>query len=112
MYRINKGDGRHRMVEVLPRGSRVPDLVELGKPRIVLMVLLSVAAGFWMAGPSNHAALVLFHTLLGTASVAAGTNALNQVINITGYDANGRWWNAASMRSCCGRVRDRCRRGD
>ena len=68
------------MVEVFPRGSRVPDLVELGKPRIVLMVLLTVAAGFWMAGPSNHAALVLFHTLLGTAFVAAGTNALNQVL--------------------------------
>ena len=81
MYRISKEDGRHRMmVEVFPRGSRVPDLVELGKPRIVLMVLLTVAAGFWMAGPSNHAALVLFHTLLGTAFVAAGTNALNQVV--------------------------------
>ncbi len=68
------------MVEVSPRGSRVPDLVQLGKPRILLMVLLTVAAGFWMAGPSDHAALVLFHTLLGTAFVAAGTNALNQVV--------------------------------
>lgn len=43
------------------------------------MVLVTVAAGFWMAGPPWSEALTLFHLLLGTAMVAAGTNALNQV---------------------------------
>jgi protoheme IX farnesyltransferase len=60
-------------------GSTVADLVELTKPRIVLMVLLTVAAGFWMGSPSGQPGLRLFHTLLGTVLVAAGTNALNQV---------------------------------
>jgi protoheme IX farnesyltransferase len=60
-------------------GSTVADLVELTKPRIVLMVLLTVAAGFWMGSPSGQPGLLLFHTLLGTVLVAAGTNALNQV---------------------------------
>jgi protoheme IX farnesyltransferase len=43
------------------------------------MVMLTVAAGFWVASPSAQRGLLLFHTLLGTALVAAGTNALNQV---------------------------------
>ncbi len=55
------------------------DLLELVKARIVLMVVVTVAAGYWMAGPPAPEALTLFHLLLGTAMVAAGTNALNQV---------------------------------
>ena len=60
--------------------GRLPsDLLELVKPRIVLMVMVTVAAGFWMASPSTTGVLAVFHLLLGTAMVAAGTNALNQV---------------------------------
>jgi protoheme IX farnesyltransferase len=58
---------------------RPGDLVELTKPRIVLMVMLTVAVGFWMASPAGGQGLLLFHLLFGTALVAAGTNALNQV---------------------------------
>jgi protoheme IX farnesyltransferase len=57
------------------------DLLELTKPRIVGLVLLTVAAGFVMAvglpGPAE--AVLLLHTLIGTALVAGGTNALNQL---------------------------------
>jgi protoheme IX farnesyltransferase len=55
------------------------DVVQLTKPRIVLMVVVTVAVGFWMAAPSTQAMSTLFHLLLGTALVAGGTNALNQV---------------------------------
>jgi protoheme IX farnesyltransferase len=43
------------------------------------MVMLTVAAGFWMASPTGQNSFLLFNLLLGTALVAAGTNALNQV---------------------------------
>ena len=59
--------------------STAADLVELTKPRIVVMVMVTVAAGYWMAFPSGAQAFGLFHVLLGTALVAGGTNALNQV---------------------------------
>ena len=55
------------------------DFVELTKPRIVVMVMLSTAAGFWIAGPVSHQMMTLFHVLVGTVLVASGTNALNQV---------------------------------
>ena len=58
---------------------RFGDLVVITKPRIVLMVMLTVAAGFWMASPTGQSSFLLFTLLLGTALVAAGTNALNQV---------------------------------
>ena len=53
--------------------------LELAKPGIVVMVMLTAAAGFWLAGPEASQAIVLFHVLMGTALVASGTNALNQV---------------------------------
>ena len=67
------------MVVVFPSKVQFTDLVVLSKPRIVLMVMLTAAAGFWMASPTGQQTLLLFNTLLGTALVAAGTNALNQV---------------------------------
>ena len=55
-------------------------LLELTKPRIVALVLVTIAAGFVMASPAGGVALgPLVHTLLGAALVAGGTNALNQV---------------------------------
>ncbi len=67
------------MVAIALSRVRPVDLVELTKPRIVLMVMLTAAVGFWMATPTGSQLLVLFHVLMGTAMVAAGTNALNQV---------------------------------
>ena len=57
----------------------IRDYLELSKHRIVLMVLMTAAAGFFYAAP--HASLVLLaHMLIGTALVAAGTNALNEYV--------------------------------
>lgn len=61
------------------RRATVADYLQLSKSRIVLMVLITAAAGFLFAAPSVDA-LLLLHTLVGTALVAAGTNALNQYV--------------------------------
>jgi heme o synthase len=54
------------------------DYVELTKPRIVTMVVLTTAAGFGLAGSAAWWP-TLFHTVVGTALVAGGSCALNQV---------------------------------
>ncbi|MGH7644851.1 MAG: heme o synthase [Gemmatimonadales bacterium] len=57
-------------------------LFELTKPRITQFVLLTAAAGFYVAATAGGGTvdLALFaHTLVGTALVAAGTNAFNQL---------------------------------
>jgi heme o synthase len=55
------------------------DYLQLSKSRIVLMVLITTAAGFFYAAPHGSIAL-LMQTLIGTALVAAGTNALNEYV--------------------------------
>ena len=57
----------------------IADYLELSKSRIVLMVLITTAAGY-VIGARPFNALALLHTLIGTALVAAGTNALNQYV--------------------------------
>jgi protoheme IX farnesyltransferase len=55
------------------------DYLQLSKSRIVMMVLITTAAGYFFAAPRVDWAL-LINTLVGTALVAAGTNALNQYV--------------------------------
>jgi protoheme IX farnesyltransferase len=55
------------------------DYLELSKARIVMMVLITTAAGYLIGAPRVDA-LALINVLLGTALVAAGTNALNQYV--------------------------------
>jgi protoheme IX farnesyltransferase len=57
----------------------IRDYLELSKSRIVLMVVVTTAAGY-VIGARDFSLLLLLHTLLGTALVAAGTNALNQYV--------------------------------
>lgn len=51
---------------------------ELTKPGITRLVVLTAAAGFLLAARRAIDPALLAHALLGTALVAAGTNALNQ----------------------------------
>src|SRR3989475_2863983 len=51
----------------------------LTKPRITQLVLLTAAAGFYLGARGTVDLQLLAHTLLGTALVAAGTNAFNQL---------------------------------
>ena len=61
-------------------GFRAADLVELAKPRITLMVALTAGAGFALASGRAIDPLRLAHTMIGTALLAAGASALNQLI--------------------------------
>jgi protoheme IX farnesyltransferase len=56
--------------------SKASAFFELTKPGITRMVLVTTAAGFYLAG--GGAFVMLLHTLFGTALAASGTNALNQ----------------------------------
>jgi protoheme IX farnesyltransferase len=58
---------------------RAGDLLELTKPRIVGLVLVTAAAGFYLGAPGGISPWLFLHMLIGTTLVAAGTNALNQV---------------------------------
>ena len=62
--------------------STFASYVALTKPRITLFVVMTAFVGFaaGTVGPLSALALpLLFHTLLGTALVASGTSAFNQV---------------------------------
>src|SRR5262249_33313461 len=62
------------------RSQVIRDLVALGKPRVLLMVLASTLAGYFVAldGPADFARVI--HVLIGTFMAAAGTLALNQYV--------------------------------
>jgi len=54
------------------------DFVELTKPRITFLVLITTLVGFYMGSRDGLNFLLLFHTILGTGLVASGASALNQ----------------------------------
>lgn len=57
---------------------RLLDFVELAKPRVVVMVLVTTAVGFYLGSDATTSSLLLVPALVGTALAAAGTLALNQ----------------------------------
>src|SRR3954462_3809021 len=69
--------------------QRLADYVELTKPRIAVMVLVTVAAGYLMATGVNARLIPLLHTLIGTALVAGGASAWNMWVE-RGTDARMR----------------------
>jgi len=68
-------------------GHALADYVALTKPRLVLMVAVTTAAGFYLGAPAAIDPLRLLHTLLGTALAAGGALALNQYLE---RDLDGR----------------------
>ena len=61
-------------------GIRLVDLVELTKPRIALMVVLTAGIGILLASNGRVDPSLVVHALLGTGLVAAGSGALNHLI--------------------------------
>jgi len=59
--------------------QRFADFVSLTKPRLNLLVLITTLAGLYLASPSGIEPMLLANTLIGTALVAGGAAALNQV---------------------------------
>ncbi len=55
------------------------DFAMLTKPRLNLLVLITTVVGLYLAAPEGVPAPLLLHTLFGTALVAGGAAALNQV---------------------------------
>jgi protoheme IX farnesyltransferase len=60
--------------------STLADYLELTKPRITLMVVITAMVGFVMASPRTVDGGAMAAALLGTALVAAGASCLNMVI--------------------------------
>src|SRR5947209_14886815 len=63
------------------------DYIELTKPRITWLILMSTGIGYffglpaasnWLAFLKNIPLLSLLHTVIGTGLIASGTAALNQ----------------------------------
>jgi protoheme IX farnesyltransferase len=57
----------------------VKPILELSKPRITQLVVLTTAAGYYLASRGPFRLDVFAATLAGTALVAAGTNAFNMI---------------------------------
>jgi protoheme IX farnesyltransferase len=61
------------------RRGRPADFLALTKPRLNLLVLVTALGGMYLAVPHGIAPLTLLNALIGTALVAGGASALNQV---------------------------------
>ncbi|MGE0394493.1 MAG: heme o synthase [Vicinamibacterales bacterium] len=61
------------------RPGRPADFITLMKPRLNLLALFTTLAGLYLAAPDGVPLALLAHTLAGTALVAGGAAALNQV---------------------------------
>ena len=58
---------------------RAGDFVTLTKPRLNFLVLITTLAGMYLGAPDGVPLAILVHALVGTALVAGGAAALNQV---------------------------------
>ncbi len=58
--------------------GRAAAYIELTKPRVLLMVLITTLAGYYMGDGARFDLAVAFRALVGTALAAGGTLALNQ----------------------------------
>jgi heme o synthase len=63
-----------------PARTRTGDFITLAKPRLNLLVVGSSLAGYAMAGGDTSQAFRLLSTILGTALVAGGASAYNQIL--------------------------------
>lgn len=54
------------------------DYLELTKPRVTWLIVMSTAVGYYFGHSGPWAAWTILHTLIGTALIASGTAALNQ----------------------------------
>src|SRR3990172_11926146 len=67
--------------------ARLADFVELTKPRIVALELVTIVVAAHLASPRGIETWMLWHTVLGAALVAASAGAFNQWLE---KEADGR----------------------
>src|SRR5438034_6027077 len=80
---VRAAQARQRAALILDRRysrARLADLVELTKPRITFLVLITTLVGFYMGSTESLHLMVLLHTIIGTALLAGGASALNQYV--------------------------------
>lgn len=82
--------------------SAARDYLSLVKPRITLLVLVTAAAGYYLGSPGAVEVTGLLHLLVGTALVASGTSAMNQVLE---RDVDGRMERTRDRPLPAGRLR-------
>jgi protoheme IX farnesyltransferase len=63
------------------------DYIQLTKPRITFLVIVTTFIGFLLGSSGPIEYVLLFHTIFGTALVAAGASALNMVLE---WDVDAR----------------------
>lgn len=78
------------------------DWLQITKPRLVLLVLWTVLTGFLLASAGAWNTPLLFKTLIGTASVAAGSMVLNQYLE---RDSDARMKRTANRPLASGRLK-------
>jgi protoheme IX farnesyltransferase len=81
MTRITSNAGTPQVAWTSARASwlaRVGDFVELTKPRIVALELVTIVVAYHLASPHGIDAWVLWHTAIGAGLVAASAGAFNQ----------------------------------
>jgi len=68
-------------VTITANRSLVADLVEICKPRIALLVLVTTFAGMWLAAGTTLAFDLILFTLLGTGLASAASGAFNNYVD-------------------------------
>ena len=58
--------------------EHIADFIELTKPRITFLVLITTLVGFYMGSREHLDFVLLLHTIIGTGLIASGASALNQ----------------------------------
>jgi heme o synthase len=76
---MNGGTVEGQHVTAVARGG-ITEFYELTKPRIVLMVLVTTLAGFYLGTQGSFDLALAINLMIGTALAAGGTLALNQYI--------------------------------
>ena len=58
--------------------SAIFDYLELTKPNVVWLILMSTMVGYYIGSPSQLSFVAMLHVVIATGLMAAGTGALNQ----------------------------------
>lgn len=90
-----------RVARTRSPGALLRDYADLSKARLSLLVVLTAAAGFYLAAPPAASWALLGWTLAGTALAAFGVNALNQWLEA---DRDARMLRTADRPIPAGRV--------
>jgi len=98
---VADGVGLERAYPAMRLRARAAAMWELTKPGITRLVLVTTAAGFYLAAEGALAVGLLLHTLIGTGLAASGCGVLNQYLE---RDADARMRRTASRPLPSGRV--------